>query len=218
MNPKNGRRKKTCFSPKGDETNTHPIEVATGCWSPSPSSRAWINLAWKNWSPKKGAMIAGIPARSVLWSTPAPPWLTMHRHCGSLQSKKITLKSRVKPEDPNIMEYQNISSLESKQQISGGSVIPRSHRDRGSAGRWSIYYLQLVMLLVYGKSSLSTKNTGKYLGWHIFYKILGMFHWPCTKPTAQPFQVVVGLGQSGTTPSGIGLLCFIIPFNPPYQT
>ena len=90
---------------------------------------------------------------------------TMTHHASTLwkpQSKKITLKSQVKPEDPNIMEYQNISSLESKQQISGGSVIPRSHRDRGSAGRWSIYYLQLVMLLVYGKSSLSTKDTGKY--------------------------------------------------------
>ncbi len=49
-----------------------------------PSSRAWISLAWKNWSPIKGAMMAGIPARSVLWSTPAPPWLTIHRHCGSL--------------------------------------------------------------------------------------------------------------------------------------
>lgn len=49
---------------------------------------------------------------------------TMTHHASTLwkpQSKKITLKSQVKPEDPNIMEYPNISSLEKKQQISGGS-------------------------------------------------------------------------------------------------
>lgn len=44
----------------------------------------------------------------------------MHRQCGSLNQKDHT-ENQVKPEDPNIMEYQNISSLESKQQISAGS-------------------------------------------------------------------------------------------------
>lgn len=52
--------------------------------SERPKSRASISLAKTNWSPTSGATMAGTPARRVLWSTPAPPWLNIHLHRGSL--------------------------------------------------------------------------------------------------------------------------------------